>query len=420
MLCPKHPLSVVSTLLLACFIILPTQKVAAQQTGDSISYISASYSAPYAAYYAPYALQAVAAYTVNFDQELQKAKAMPRAARENHRADIWLAVKDYPDTIRSDAAMHLKSWRYQFGHEDYITCLDAADPDCKNAIENEDRWKRRLSDGPAFQVWSRSASRAGARCSEVSIAFRGTMGSAADWTTNVRWLTGGLFDDYYRQLRRNIDTIMNRVASLPCHPANGRAQIVAVGHSLGGGLAQFAALATRKGKARIVKVFAFDSSPVTGISLLEKSTIDGNAERLQIDRVYQNGEALQAARSWAQEYPKADSSCRPFVRTVEFSVFQPGTAVEMHSMAGLAREMVNISKIASTSGRSVPRSPTSGDCKLDYVPRGPDFAPVRPNIPAPNVSANPEGPVYAMADVAAPAEGLSRRTNKHRSARREH
>ena len=59
---------------------------------------------------------------------------------------------------------------------------------------------------------------------------------------------------------------MNRVASLPCR--QGRAQIVSVGHSLGGGLAQFAALATKKGKARIVKVFAFDSSPVTGISLL--------------------------------------------------------------------------------------------------------------------------------------------------------
>jgi pimeloyl-ACP methyl ester carboxylesterase len=416
MFSPKRPLAAVCTLLLGCFIISPIEKVAAQQTGDSIPYISASYSAPYAAYYAPYALQAVSAYTVNFDQELQKAKAMPRAARENHRADIWLAVKDYPDAIRSDAAGHLRSWRYQFGHEGYVVCLDAADTDCKRTAEKQDRWKRRLSDGPAFQVWSRSGSRPGAGCSEVSIAFRGTMGSRADWATNIRWLTGGFVDDYYRQLRRNIDTIMNRVASLPC----GRAQVVAVGHSLGGGLAQFAALATRKGKARIVKVFAFDSSPVTGMSLLEKSTIDSNAEGLQIDRIYQNGEALQAARSWAQEDPKADSRCKPFVRTVEFSVFQPWTAVEMHSMAGLAREMVNISKIASPNSRSVPRSPPSDDCKLDYLPRGPGFAPVNPNTSAPNVSANPEGPVYAMADVAAPAEGLSRRTKKRQSAHREH
>src|SRR4029079_4384438 len=198
------------------------------------------------------------------------------------------------------------------------------DPDCQRAIQ-ADRWTFAISDGPAFQVWARTRypQRANVACSEVSIAFRGTEGSLPDWISNFNPVTRFAADDYYRQLRRNVDTIVKRITALDCYKRARRSpQIVSVGHSLGGGPAQMAALANKPGRPRIAKVFAFNSSPITGAPLVNKQTLSQNSEGLVIDRVYQTGEVLQRVRQVVQQYPKSSSKCGPQVRTVVYDALQ--------------------------------------------------------------------------------------------------
>lgn len=160
----------------------------------------------------------------------------------------------------------------------------------------------------------------------------------ADWIENLDPVTGYFADDHYRQLRRNIDAIIKKITTLDCYRrAKTRPQIVSVGHSLGGGLAQLAALANNPARPRIAKIFAFDPSPITGASYVQKAVLAQNAEGLEIDRIYQSGEVLQGLRKYYQQFPKDSSAC---VRRVVFDFFRPDGPVRLHTMSGLAREMV--------------------------------------------------------------------------------
>jgi hypothetical protein len=319
---------------------LNVQPISAQVRGDTAEYVSATYAAKYARYYAPYALQAAAAYTdvARFDATRGPSQQPPLDG-----SDVRLAVEGYPQDVTGAATKYLQSWQYQFGSEGYLTCFEA-DPDCLKAIK-KDRLTFPISGGPTFHVWARSRAtqKAGAACSEVSIAFRGSTISTADWISNFDPVAGYVADDHYRQLWRNIDAIIKKITRLDCY-RRAKTQIVSVGHSLGAGLAQFSALANNPAGPRITKVFAFDPSPVTGASYINAGVRAQNAN-VEVDLVYQNGEALQRLRSVPQQLrgllrrPEPPTPC---VRTVVFDVFLPAGAVALHNMPGLAREMVGM------------------------------------------------------------------------------
>lgn len=409
-------------------LVSPGAPAIAQDHGNTAEHVMASPAVKYARYYAPYAIQAAAAYApvAGFDATLG-----PLQQPALDGSDVRLAVASVPgdEKIASAATKYLQSWQYQFGSEGYLTCYEA-DPDCLKLIE-QDRYTRALSGGPSFQVWgrSRSVQKAGASCSEVSIAFRGSTPALADWITNLSPITGYVADDYYRQLRRNIDAIVKKITRLDCYRA--KTQIVSVGHSLGGGLAQFAALANNPARPRIVKVFAFDPSPVTGTSYIEPGTLAQNAG-VEIDLIYQNGEALERLRGLSDRWRRLTRRPRPSApctRTVEYGVFLPTDAVSLHNMPGLARELVGLT-FDEDGEKSYKLPKPHANCPSRYVPpvtdRDPDpmlissgdVAPARiaraPRGGAPSAFASASG---AEADAAAPA-GATARIVRTKASRR--
>jgi pimeloyl-ACP methyl ester carboxylesterase len=310
------------------------QPASAQMLGNDPHHLTESFSYPYARYYAPYALQAAAAYIdVNTMNDTRG-----RAGEDVEAAVEYAAPKSEYADIKERARKYLRSWRYQFGHESYLRCFEN-DPDCSKTI-GRDRFTFAIPGGPAFHVWARYSKKRETSCSEVSIAFRGTVfTSVSDWIANFDSATSYFLDDHYRQLRRNIDAIIKKIGTLDCY-RRASTQIVSVGHSLGGGLAQMAALGTGPGRPRIAKVFAFDPSPITGASLLDRNLREQNAAGLEIDRVYQTGEILAWLRPVVQQYPQPSSRC---VRTVIYGVDQSLGPATLHSIKGLARGIVEAS-----------------------------------------------------------------------------
>jgi hypothetical protein len=316
----------------------------------------------YARYYAPYAIQARAAYLPINELDDRRDKA----DSEGYGADVNYAVQGISTDpiVEKRAREAFRHWRYQFGSDSYLSCYDPADTACQAAYGARGWWP--FSSGPAFQVWARTRFPSTGReaCTEVSIAFRGTVGGGADWSSNFDRF-GSPLDDYYHQLRRNIDGIISAITKLDCYKRAGRPQIVSTGHSLGGGLAQLAALANKPNGPRIAKVFAFDPSPVTGAHLVAQPLLNQNSAGLTVDRVYEAGEILAIARGAIEEYPSAKSACNPLVRTVKVAAASGGNAVQLHAMTLLAGQIVQLSYNGETPlAYSTPPSPAN--CNIRY------------------------------------------------------
>jgi Lipase (class 3) len=384
-----------------------------------------------ARYYAPYVLQAAAAYIAveDFDRTLRNFHVSDNPALRGGEPslngdDVERAAQVYEPDVIGHARQYLRAWQYQFGSESYLTCYDTSDANCMKSYNESG--VQPLSQGPAFHVWARThVQKDGDRfvhvqhdaCSEVSIAFRGTVGlSGTDWAANVEpavqfFSSARSFllrrkyetDTYYHQLRRNIDAIVKRITRLDCYRRAARPpQIVTVGHSLGGGLAQFAALAVTKG-ARIAKVFTFDSSAVIAGGLIGKDVRNGNADELEIDRVYQSGEGLSkyvnplVARF---QYAGVYSDCGPLIRYVAFDAVRGSGPVELHSVregAGLAASVVRASYNDQTQLDY--KSPKTTSCRTRYhAPASDDdTAPVPSINPAAQTVFAPVGSVVANA-----------------------
>ena len=262
----------------------------------------------FAGYYAPYAIQAALAY------------------RSDHQ--IVSGQDDFGDSANAKKAKGLfQRWQYMFDSDSYVICAKPGDSGCNN--DQSGRWNLFSTDGLYYQVWARQ--RANTSCSEVSIAFRGTINSSvglflASWSSNFHSAARlAHVDDEYDQLARRIDAIITQIKQMDCYrKAAGKVQIVSVGHSLGGGLAELAAFAHDPKVGRITKVFTFNASPITAQDLVGDETWDTNRRQLTIDRVYQEGEVLSHYATIRGQQQTPALNCDPLVRTVQFNAVKPG------------------------------------------------------------------------------------------------
>lgn len=354
----RSDFDVIARICLAVGVMTTPQSVFAQSKDNDAKDVRGSYATKYARYYAPYALQASAAYV---DVDRFHRLLGPNGQPNLEGADVRLAAESFNGDAR--AVAYLRPWQFQFGSTGYLTCFEA-NPDCLRTIE-KDKGKRPVSGGPTFHVWARTGAtkRTGVACSEVSIAFRGSTSSFADWASNFDFVAGYFYDDEYRQLRRNIDGIIRKITTLDCfRRANGATQIVSVGHSLGGGLAQLAGLANNPDRPRIAKVFAFDPSPVTGASYVDSSIYNRNVAGLEIDRVYQVGEILQPLRAVVQQKPGASQPC---VRSVRFDVTRTNSPFARHGWDRVAGDLVDLSYDTGEQQKYLP-TPAMANCNSRY------------------------------------------------------
>jgi hypothetical protein len=175
------------------------------------------------------------------------------------------------------------------------------------------------------------------------VSFGGTDGGI-DWRSNLRWFIPESEDEYSivaKQVTRAFVSEFKRRAQQPENAYLRDMKLRATGHSLGGGLAQqfgYALPADPDGLVpRVNRIYAFDSSPVTGHGDVDESTLMTNVTGMRIDRVYERGEFLAAARAFTGLF-LVPSGKDPAIRGVRYMFFwrTPVGAVASHSMPRLA------------------------------------------------------------------------------------
>jgi hypothetical protein len=184
-------------------------------------------------------------------------------------------------------------------------------------------WYQYKTGGLAFQVWKNEKKKIAA------IVFRGSQKEWGDWISNFRWFLLPRFNpfiyDQYDQVRDLISELITEISN--------NYSIVTVGHSLGGGLAQYAAYS---GKT-IKRVYAFDPSPVTGYYSVEEEIKKISIKELQIYRIYEKGEILSYIRL-PMKYPFTFSSVDPEIFEVRHD-FLSGGFLEQHDISSFAKEL---------------------------------------------------------------------------------
>ena len=210
--------------------------------------------------------------------------------------------------------------------------LPASLPMKPDDFDNDQAW---LDGELVYSIWIRELDD---KKAEVALVFRGTH-TWGDWWSNLRWFTRFLsfgWDQYdltrtvARHVEKNVKTL---------HPAlSGKesVEIIAAGHSLGGGLAQQAGYAAES----IKRVYSFNGSSVTGhysvIGDVEKSK-----EGMRIYRVGERGEVLAYLRAFMRLiYPVVERN--PKIVEVTYN-FGSGNLIKQHSMAELAKALQDFS-----------------------------------------------------------------------------
>lgn len=287
-----------------------------QRTEGENNFAQRQKAGPVAARVLPYALLAEQSYD---PQVYAKHKLAPRAT--------LCVAGELRDCAANDrrAARWLGEWRY-------VWSCDGPD-ECKVRTAGQSA----PVGGLGVQVWARR----GARCPEAVVAFRGTVGgNEGDWESNFHWILRVLptpVYDQYDQVRDHVGDFIGRIERDPCY-RRGSTQITAVGHSLGGGLAQLAAYSD----PRIRRVYAFDPSMVTGFYSVDPPHRDRNVQGLRIERVYELGEVLAYGRLiMLHSIPL--SPCNPRVVSVRFRVFH-GAPIELHSLTDLDNGLLRVGR----------------------------------------------------------------------------
>jgi pimeloyl-ACP methyl ester carboxylesterase len=286
-----------------------------QRTEGEDNYEQNQKAGPVAARVLPYALLAEQSYD---SQVYATHRLAPRASvcAADERTDC-----DPRDDQR--AARWLNEWRYVWGCEGPDAC-GVRTPGQSDPVG-----------GLGVQIWARK----GARCLEAVIAFRGTVGGdKGDWESNFHWILRAFpVYDQYDQVRDHVGDFIGHIEHDRCYRA-GQTEITAVGHSLGGGLAQLAAYSD----PRIRRVYAFDPSMVTGYYSVDPPNRDRNVQGLRMERVYEFGEVLAYGRL-IMLHTIPLSPCNPRVVSVRFRVFQ-GAPIALHSLTDLDNGLLRVAR----------------------------------------------------------------------------
>ncbi len=275
-----------------------------QRTEGEDNYASNQKAGPTAARVLPYALLAEQSYDENV---YSRHRMGPRTT--DCPAGDPKDCNDRADARRADA--WLAQWRYVWSCEGPDQCR------VRTAGRSEP------VGGLGVQIWARK----GARCPEAVIAFRGTVGGdKGDWESNFHWILRAFpIYDQYDQVRDHVGEFLGHIERDRCAHA-GPTLITAVGHSLGGGLAQLAAYSDR----RIRRVYAFDPSMVTGYYSVAPPHRNRNVKGLRMERVYEHGEILAYGRYVMRQFIPL-SPCDPRVVSVRFDVIH-GSPIAQHSL----------------------------------------------------------------------------------------
>ena len=233
-----------------------------QRTEGEDNYLQRQKAGPVAARVLPYALLAEQSYD---PRVYLTHRIAPRASACDDPIDC--------DTHADDehAARWLDEWRYVW------SCNGPDQCGVRTAGQSEP------VGGLGVQIWARK----GAQCPEVVIAFRGTVGGdKGDWESNFHWILRAFpIYDQYDQVRDHIRDFVDHIERDKCYRP-GSTEITAVGHSLGGGLAQLAAYSDQRIR-RVLRLrslngdgILFGESPAPGS---QRAGID-NGARLRIWR----------------------------------------------------------------------------------------------------------------------------------------
>ena len=288
-----------------------------QRTEGENNYAERQSAGPVAARVLPYALLAEQSYDPTV-YATHRIAPRPTACDVDNPKECDAGADDHR------AARWLDEWRYIW------SCNGPGECGVLTPGQGE-----RVSDGLGVQIWARK----GVRCSEVVIAFRGTVGGdKGDWESNLHWILRAFpIYDQYEQVRDHIGDFIGHIERDKCYRA-GSTEIIAVGHSLGGGLAQLAAYSDR----RIRRVYGFDPSMVTGFYSVDPPNRDRNVQGLGIERIYELGEVLAYGRLIMLHYIPL-SPCNPRVVSVRFRVFH-GAPISLHSLTDLDNGLLRVAR----------------------------------------------------------------------------
>ena len=185
------------------------------------------------------------------------------------------------------------------------------------------------------EVWERRDPAA------VVVAFGGTVfTSRDDWLANLRWFVPWHTDAYTQVVEQLGPAFVRRYAERLTDPASQHlkgAPLYTAGHALGGGLAQQFAYALPQSAVvpRVHTAYAFDPSPASGYSSVDKARRHENERNLAIDRILERDDLLAALRSII-DFVHPPSAEQPAIRTVRYQLFYTLNPIAVHSMGKLA------------------------------------------------------------------------------------